>query len=91
MDNLHWLIGKATTPGFTEKHSVTTGPNNALCIKVQYLLFDVSPPYYSSEILLIGCCKPKPNLDTDATADSDNSYSHGGDSSEKSDEPGQYQ
>ena len=46
MDNLRWLIGKATTPGFTEKRGVTTGPNNALRIKVRHLLFEVSPPYY---------------------------------------------
>lgn len=45
MDNLHWLIGKATTPGFTENCSVMTGPNNILHIKVQHLLFKVSPPY----------------------------------------------
>jgi hypothetical protein len=46
MDNLRWLIGEATTPGFTEKRGVTTGPNNALHIKVRHLLFEVSPPYY---------------------------------------------
>ena len=59
MDNLCQLLGEATTPGFTEKCGVTTGPDNALCIKVQHP-FEVSPPYYCSKILLTHCYSLNP-------------------------------
>jgi hypothetical protein len=43
MDNLRWLLGEATTPGFKEKRGVMIGPGNAARIKVRHLLFKVSP------------------------------------------------
>ena len=52
MENLQWLLNEASTPGFTEKHSIVTRPSNVIHIKARHVLFKVSFCYFIWKRLL---------------------------------------
>lgn len=83
IDNLHWLLSEATTPGFKEKRGVVTKLGNATRIKVRHLLFDVSRYLTSIGNNTDQLLQPNANLDSVTTTDSDHGNNGDADSEKK--------